>query len=410
MRNTAAYLFAEDLHDEGTDRVLDRLQEAGLNGVAMAAAYHHSRDVFPHNPRRKVIFLEGGVVYFHPQFERYASTIIKPHVAAIARDTDPLADLVRAAERRNMRACAWVVFLHNTRLAMEHPECSPVNAFGDRLLNCMCPANPDVRAYACALASDVARYGVHSIAMEALSYMPFDHGYHHERTFVRLSPNIRYLLGLCFCEFCVVAGQAAGLDVERVRESVRAIVEEVFESERAGTHELAVQEAIVRSVAEGLLGRFLEVREEIVSSLTEEVAAAVHAERANTSVLFVDPSGATLGYISGRPSTEALAASIGWYDGVNVPAVASACDGLVLPAYFADLVRFQEEVKAYIDLLPREANLQVVLRPTWPDTASAESLSAKISVLEMLGVYDIAFYHYGFMRLESLEWIRSALN
>ncbi len=45
--------------------MLDNVAErAGLGGVTLAAAYHHGRDVFPHNPLRKVHSLEGGTVFF----------------------------------------------------------------------------------------------------------------------------------------------------------------------------------------------------------------------------------------------------------------------------------------------------------------------------------------------------------
>ena len=38
------------------DNAADR---GGLDGITMAAAYHQGRDIFPHNPARKVHFLEG---------------------------------------------------------------------------------------------------------------------------------------------------------------------------------------------------------------------------------------------------------------------------------------------------------------------------------------------------------------
>ena len=41
-------------------------QRGGLGGVTVAAAYHEGRDVFPHNPVRKVRFLESGAVFFPP--------------------------------------------------------------------------------------------------------------------------------------------------------------------------------------------------------------------------------------------------------------------------------------------------------------------------------------------------------
>jgi hypothetical protein len=62
---TSMLAFASDLHDEGVGTVLDNVQNrAGVNGLTMAVAYHDARDVFPHNPVRKVRYLEGGAVFF----------------------------------------------------------------------------------------------------------------------------------------------------------------------------------------------------------------------------------------------------------------------------------------------------------------------------------------------------------
>ena len=55
--NASTFLFATDLHDEGFPQVLDNVQgRGGMQGVTLACAYHHARDIFPHNPVRKVRF------------------------------------------------------------------------------------------------------------------------------------------------------------------------------------------------------------------------------------------------------------------------------------------------------------------------------------------------------------------
>ena len=64
--------FATDLRDEGTATVLDNVRNrAGIDGLTMAVAYHDARDIFPHNPVRKVRYLEGGAVFFPPDVARY---------------------------------------------------------------------------------------------------------------------------------------------------------------------------------------------------------------------------------------------------------------------------------------------------------------------------------------------------
>lgn len=405
----SGYVFALDLRDEGLEIVLDNLQgRGGLSGVTMAAAYHHSRDVFPHNPLRRVVFLEGGSVYFHPDERRYATTPLKPHVAEIARDTDWLSSLTAAAHGRDLKVSAWTVFLHNSRLGFQHPDCAPRNAFGDPMLTYLCPSHPQVRAFARALAEDVASHGVDAIELEALSYMPFDHGYHHERSFIRLTPDVRFLLGLCFCAACLARAGAAGVDGERMRNHVRGLLEPVFESARHETDETDVERTRWRAELDGDFGRFLDVRAETVSSLVSEVAEAVHRASPSTRVHFLDPSGATTGYATGRPSGE-LATTISWRDGIDLAAIGSACDGLGVLAYFADPARFRREVEVYSLLLPRDRDLLVVLRPMQPDVASSAELATKLNILHELGVERVGFYHYGFARLESLDWIHAAL-
>jgi hypothetical protein len=407
---SSAYLFAHDVLDETAAVVVDRLEQAGLNEAAMAAAYHHSRDVFPHNPRRTVAYLEGGTVYFRPDLTRYPDPRLTPRIATIAAEADPLAMLCEAGQRRGMLVSAWLVVLHNTRLAFQAPECAPVTALGDPLLNSLCAANPSVRLYAEALAGDVARYGLESIKLEALSYMPFDHGYHHERSFVPLSPNIRFLLGVCFCEHCLAHAASSGVDGERVRNRVRALISAVLESAQNETDETDVQEARLREECDGELGRFLDARLQVITSLAERVTAAVHAVSATTRVVFLDLSGATLGYATGRPTTERTATTVAWRDGIDVSAVAQSCDGLGMLGYFADPNRLEREVRAYQQLVPENRRLEVLLRPMPPDSRTADELTDKIGVLRRYGVPDIGFYHYGLMRLEALRWIAQAVR
>src|SRR5215212_7593931 len=181
---TSMLAFASDLCDEGFATVLGNVQDrARVGGLTMAVAYHDARDVFPHNPVHKVRYLEGGAVFFRPERSRYEGLALQPQVAELARTSDPLGELCAAAGERGMHANAWVVFLHNHRLGFVHPACSTQNAFGDPYLTDLCPSNPEVRGFARALASDVARYDVTTVFAESLHFHGLEHGYHHERYF-----------------------------------------------------------------------------------------------------------------------------------------------------------------------------------------------------------------------------------
>jgi len=386
--DTSIYCFATDFADEGVEAVLDNIQHrGGLGGVTFAAAYHEGRDVFPHNPVHKVRFLEGGAVFFEPRALR--ETRLQPPVSEVANATP---ELLAAAERRGLTVRAWTVFLHNGALAAAHPDCAPENAFGDRYVTDLCPAHPDVRAFAVALAADVAGLGVATICAESLHYHPLEHGYAHERYFVPLGQRVRYLLGLCFCAHCLDAARRSGVDGDAVRRAAREEIERVFE----GGAEPAVEE-----LERDELAGYLRVREEIVSSLVADVAAAARAGGAG--VEFIEPSGAVKGYATGRP-TGAPAPSIAWQLGIDVAAVASACEGISAVGYAADPERVRGDLEAY-----GNAAVSAIFRPTTPDCESPDDLRAKVELARERGLRRTDFYHYGFMRLDALDWIRAAL-
>ena len=380
--DTSIFCFATDLADEGIETVLDNVEHrGGLGGVTVAAAYHEGRDVFPHNPVRRVRFLESGAVFFPPG-PALRATRLQPPVSEVAH---VLPEAIAAADRRGLAVRAWTVFLHNGALAAAHPECAPENAFGDRYLTELCPANPDARAYARALATDIAALGVAGISSEALHYLGLEHGYAHERYFVPLGARIRYLLGLCFCEHCLAAARAAGVDGDAVRRTAREAIELAFAGDDPG--------------GEPERDEYARVREQVVTSLVAEVAEAA----GETPFEFIELSGAVKGYADGKPTGDP-APSIAWQLGVDVDAVARAGDGVQAMGYAADPQRVRGDLDAY-----GENAVSVIFRPSTPDADSDADVRAKVELARERGLGRVDFYHYGLMRLDALDWIRSAL-
>lgn len=403
------FLFATDLHDEGTENVLDNIQgRAGLHGATLACAYHHARDIFPHNPVRKVRFLEGGTVFFRPDPARYAGLRIQPRVSRLAREVDILADLMARAGRRGMVVRAWTVFLHNTTLGSRYPDCAVQNVFGDPYITFLCPANPEVRAFARALAADVARYSVSAVLAEALSYQPFDHGYHHERSFVPLSKVARFLLGLCFCEHCTRAIAGAGVAVEAVRQFVRASLERVLTGEEHGLPDGDLSREVLTPLAGGELLDFVDARQQVVTSLAAEVREAVEGA-GDARFIVMDMSGASKGYATGQPTGDPAAASA-WQDGLDPATVGAAAHGLAAIGYARDPDRLRLDLATYRRLVPADRALSVALRPMLPDCDSAPNLAAKLAVARDLHIAWADFYHYGFIQLPILDRIREAWN
>lgn len=409
--NTSIFMFASDLHDEGVEPVLDNVQgRGGLGGVTLACTYHHSRDVFPHNPVRKVRFFQGEV-FFQPEGSRYEALAIRPLVSPLVAERDLLATLIAAARRRGLRVRAWTNNMHNTSLGSRHPQCVVRNAFGDPYITCLCPANSDARAYARTLTADLARYPVDELLLESVSFMPFDHGYHHERTLIPLSPLAKFLLGLCFCPHCLGRARSAGVDAPRVQRFVRAELEAVLNGEPSGIDELPLTPAAAGALADGELGGYLRSREATVASLVAEIVEAVRQTR-DVPVLFMDMSGGLRGVGSGITvaATEAVAPERAWQDGVDLAVVLSACQGLAVLGYAREPNQLRADVAAYRDLVPTEQSLAVVLRPMPPDCTSATDLATRLALLQAFQPYALDFYHYGFMRLTNLDWIGQALG
>jgi hypothetical protein len=397
---TSIFAFATDVRDEGLETVLDNVERrGGVGGLTVAAAYHEGRDIFPHNPVRKVRFLEGGALFFRPDATRWDGLRLQPQVSELARERDVLRELRTATRERGLELHAWTVFLHNDTLGARDPGCAPRNAFGDPYITDLCPANPDVRAYARALAGDVAALGVDTVFAESLHYHPLEHGYAHERYFIELGPLVRYLLGLCFCEHCLEAARRLDVDADAACRFAREEIERVF---AGGAQEPA--EDVDREELERPLGGYLEARNATVASLVDEVARAAADEGAGLT--FMDLSGAVKGYATGRPTGEP-APTIAWKLGVDLGAIAR--NGTVIGAigYAVDPERLGLDLEAYRAF---DTDVEVALRPMPPDCDSAENLAAKLRVVADLQVRRAHFYHYGFMRLDALDLIAEALR
>jgi hypothetical protein len=399
---TSIFCFATDLRDEGVERVLDNVSErAGLGGISMAAAYHDARDIFPHNPVHAVRFLEGGTVFFRPDPARYGGLRLQPQPSSLLQDDDPLAELCDAATKRRLRVRAWTVFLHNTRLAHMHPDCAPHNVFGDPYLTDLCPANPEVRAFATALATDLCRYPIEAVVAESLHFHPLERGYHHERYFLEPGPLGRFLLGLCFCRHCVANARRLGVDTEAVRRFTVRFLRRVFEN--GPGIQPGVTPAVIEGLAGGELGRYVRARWPVVTSLAGELAERLRAGGVELS--FIDPSGALRGFATGRPEGPPIATEA-WKVGVDLAGLKRVCDELTVLGYAADPGRLHYDLQAYRTLW--KGALSVALRPMPPDCDDAENLFHKLRVVEGARAEQAAFYHYGFMPLRSLDLIREA--
>jgi hypothetical protein len=405
----STHVFASDLVDEGFATVLETARDvAGLDGVVYAGIYHHARDILPHDPKRKVLFHEGGAAYFRPSPERFADARIQPKVSVLVEEFDPLARLIDEADARAMTVRVWTNNLHNTALGSAYPDCATANVFGDSYITALCPANPDVRIYVRTMSAEVARYGASALLLESLCYQPFAHGYHHERSHYAYSASALFLLGLCFCPHCLTAGRGAGVDVEGLATWVRAELEAILEGRSSPVDATPLEPEAVSALADGELGGYLEARNQTVTSLLAEIVDDVRRV-SSTRVVPIDWSGGIIGY-DGGVGVAGGAASRAWQDGVDLAAAIGASDGLGALGYTRDADRFVTDMTTYRALIPADREFSIAVRPMTPDCATLEDVIARVATAEAVGADWIEFYHYGLMRSQNLAWVGEALR
>lgn len=394
LPRSSLFVFPSDLVEEGVDEVLARVRERGVEAVTVAVAYHQARDLMPRARTARVVHRRDGVFLPLPP-ELWDDVRLRPPGQPAAEQ----AAVARLRERTGA-VLAWTVFLHNTTLGAAHPDVCAETCFGDRLIADLCPAHPDVAAYAVALARTAGAVG--PVVAEALSYGTFDHGHHHERSFVPLGPGERLLMGLCFCAHCREAARAAGVEAERLRAAVADHLDRALTGQTPPT---PGDRAALRDAVGDELDGFLAARQGVVTALTERVAGAVRADGGR--LVYLDLTGALLGYGDGVPGGPP-AAEQGWRLGVDLPALSAVADGLACLAYVRDVDRLRADVGSVVAAAGGRCPVRVVLRPGHPDTMGAAHLAQKAAACAELGAAAVDYYNYGMYPWPVLDRIAAA--
>lgn len=386
----AMWTYPWDVLDVGMDAVVADLRDrAGLNGINLATSYHAGRFFQPRSPRRKSYFPEDGTIYFTPDPKRWEDAAIVPRVASVVSEGgDALHALAQARERTGLTVAGWTVCLHNTRLGMLHPGACTRNAFGDPNYYSLCPSHPDVRSFAITLVADLThRYRLDAVQLESPGFMGFAHEFHHEKDGVGLTGEDDFLMALCFCDACLARAEAAGVDGEAARRTVRRWIEAA--AERAipaprwpafATHGPDVF-AAHPEVHAYVLWRF-----EPVTSLVAAIRDAAHP----------------------ACKVHVLDIGNGWLCGSDLAALARAADGIVMCVYD----RGPDAVAA--DLLAARATVGVErflgagMRVFYPEMRGPGDLAARARAVGGAGVEEVNFYNYGLVPAARLDWVAAA--
>ncbi|MFC3075913.1 hypothetical protein [Shinella pollutisoli] len=386
------WTYPWDIADIGLDAVSDELRHrAGMNTVSIVASYHAGKFLQPRSPVRKSYFPQDGTVYFRPTEARWAGKTIRPLVAdQVEEQGDMLRRLCDRREEGGLAVSCWTVCLHNTRLGLLHPGHVTRTAFGDANIFSLCPSSPAVQDYAVTLVADMTHaYRPDRVELETPGFMGFSHGYHHEKDGLGLTGSDEFLLSLCFCDHCLAAAAADGVDALAARETVRRLVcasceravpvETFADFPARGPAAFAAHPEIVAHCA---------WRETPVTALLRRIRDAAHPQ---TRVI-------------------AITAPEAWREGIDVSAAAEATDGILLCVYDEgeeDVARHVADVRRRIG---GGKDLVAGFRLFHTEAVSAEHLERLLRAARQAGADGFNFYNYGLVPAARLDWAGRALR
>jgi hypothetical protein len=392
-REVSVWAYPWDLADIGVETALARVTAAGATMVSLATSYHAGRFLQPGNPKRRVYYPEDGTVYYTVDETRWAGAEIAPlQAASVSAEGDMLAELVARRDRGGPGVSCWTVCLHNSRLGAAHPAHQVRTCFGDGQVYGLCPSSPAARAYVTGMVEEIAgRYAPDRIELESPDFMGFSHGFHHEKDGLPVQPEDDFLLGVCFCAYCMSRAAAAGVDAEGARARVVAILEAAFAREMPERVFPAFPaEGTCAFAGEGALYDYLRWRTEPVTSLVAEARAAAHgASGGRTRVLLIDAAGS-------------------WWGGVDIAAATKGVDGVLYCAYFQRAGEVGAALAPVRAALGPGQSLVVGYQLFHPNVADKADLVARVAAAgEVAG---LNFYNLGLVPPVRLGWIAAALG
>ena len=203
--DSSVYCLPADLLGEGAGRVATQLRDrAGGPGLTVAASYHASRDILPHNPVYRVASMSPGAFY-HVDPSAYPGSL-RPAVSPSADGRDILAEACRSRPGSACRCPPGPCSCTATTWTAARRRCSRT-ASATASAGRLCPANPAMRNYVLAMFRELCRYPIAALRAKALHYQGATHGHHHERCLEDYGELARWLLGLCFCSWCAARHQ-----------------------------------------------------------------------------------------------------------------------------------------------------------------------------------------------------------
>ncbi|MBO9523510.1 MAG: hypothetical protein J7518_18420 [Nocardioidaceae bacterium] len=208
------------------EETLEGIRGWGVARLLIATAYHSARirslrGAHPAHiePTPNVVRSSLAMARFGEVRPREASEVERARVRHLAA-------LCRGAE---VHTTAWVVGLHNSRIARTFPEVAALDAFGSRASHALCPANPASRRYLCELVAQIAASGdFDDVMVEGVGFMTSRDSQPHFISATSESAWSRRLEAICFCRACCDAMENAGLRPDEFARRVRDVLGEYW--------------------------------------------------------------------------------------------------------------------------------------------------------------------------------------
>ena len=398
-REVAMLIYPWDIQVDGTAKVLDTVTSLGVDRLQIATVYHSAELISPRRDASVATIAEANTAHL-PLADGAFSRLSIPPSSIAQRDPELYPRLSAAAAEQGIALDGWAIALHNSSLAVAHPDAALLNCFGDRFTHALCPANPGVRRYAVELFAAVARTGYFQrILAESVSYLLYSHGHPHELWGARLDVTTRYLLSLCFCPHCTAAGVAGGIDVAALRLKAGRELQRTWNAEFSALR--APDDGIeLMSLVVGWpdLAAFTAMRCAQVTSLVTEIRDACSAEGA-----LLDISAA----VWARPSAS------NWMEGVDIGAMRRIADGFVLESYHENVDEVVRDLDHVLALSgPTDdagASLTVALTLWEAHHRTADGLVSKARAAREAGASSLALYNYATATKRTLGWMAAAV-
>jgi len=388
------FVFPWDFSREGVDSTLRTLNSIGCNSFLLSSGYHYARHLHPRWPGPITNDRVADGVCFSPNPALYPEGLTPPVAEDYAGGEVELESREKAATMK-LTFGSWVMGLHNSTLGARRPDLLAENAFGDVFGYSLCPANPDVRSYTLGLVRDVGeQLNPEIIALESVTYLPWQHGSHHELALLSLGETAWQLLSLCFCKSCKAWAQKENIDADALRSGVRTTVRRLLEDERGRLDPAFTQMEMASLLLEWQeLASYIRMRFSEVTTFNRILKNWTQSKGIKLAVM---PA------IFPRHT-----ASMSWAEGVSLGDLPAVSDSTLLLSYFPKQLEVEADIR-WLKLLAPNHPFSVGLDAGSRGSPTEQALIAAVETAATEGATGVYYYNYGLLNRSRLDSIRRA--